>query len=277
MEYIAQKANIKNKTTILGILGVVLALYTTRVITRNDDWRTEENLWKADYASHPQNVKIAMSRAGALSNAGSQEEAYEIVKNLEGLGDVQYFELCKQKAKTTALSDAAGRDFPKAYEILDACIERIHARTKPSVKDHLVFAVYGYLKSQQELYEEAAEWFHKASDSAEAMGVNPLGSMCNEGEIFARLGKWQVSLPILRKCADLSVKGRDWNKDVKLMNLAKALYMTRAFDEAERMLMHDMEQTKETLDFLETVSKTKKKLEEQKRAQEQNQEQNTSA
>ena len=49
-------------------------------------------------------------------------EAYHVVQDLEGLGDVQQFEVCALKAKLTALSDQ--RDYTRAYAILDACVNR---------------------------------------------------------------------------------------------------------------------------------------------------------
>jgi hypothetical protein len=101
--------------------------------------------------------------------------------------------------------------------------------------------------------EQAAEWFQKASDAAErAKVVNMVGPVCNQGEILARMNRWKESVPVLQQCAELSVRGREQD-DTKLMNLAKAYYMSRDFDRAEAALMEEMTQTQEVQEFLETV------------------------
>jgi len=263
----------QRNNTVSAMLVVVLALNTTRILSRNVEWSTEETLWKADYTSHPQNVKVAMSHASDLQNAGKYNEAWNILKNVEGLGDIQQFELCALQAKATALSQD---DYEKAYGILDVCVQKMNARPTPSQKDQLVYAAYGYLLSQQERFEEAATWFAKASEAAELTGVNAVGSVCNEGEILARLGKWQESVPVLKKCAELSVRSREWNRSTKLMNLAKAYYMTLDFDLAEQVLVNDMEQTDETLSFLETVRKVKQQQEERAKAEKEGEENSSS-
>ena len=260
-----------SKRTHFSVLAIVLAVFTSRILTRNQEWKTEESLWQADYASRPQNVKIAMNRASDLYRGGDYDAAWHIVKDLQRLGDVQHFELCALQAKTTALSQEAGQNFDMAYQILDDCVQQVNARSHPSQKDNLVFSQYGYLLSQEERFEEAVIWFSKASASSESAGVNAIGPVCNEGEILARLGKWAESVPVLEKCADLSTRGREWNKDTKLMNLAKAYYMTREFDAAEKVLMQDMSQTEETASFLETVRKAKKQQEDRARQQQQQQ------
>jgi hypothetical protein len=100
--------------------------------------------------------------------------------------------------------------------------------------------------------EQAAEWFQKASDAAERAKVNMVGPVCNQGEILARMKRWEESVPALQQCAELSVRGREQD-DTKLMNLAKAYYMSRDFDRAEAVLLEDMTQTQEVQEFLETV------------------------
>lgn len=243
---------------IMAMLGVVLAAFTQRITSRNVEWSTTVNLWKADYHTNPNNVKIALAYAADLHQAGDDNQAYQVVKDLEGLGDVQQFEVCALKAKMTALSSDQQQqqhDYDKAYRILDTCVEQVNARTftNPSQKDHLVFGAYGYLLSTQDKLEQAAEWFQKASDAAErAKVVNMVGPVCNQGEILARMNRWKESIPVLQQCAELSVRGREQD-DTKLMNLAKAYYMSRDFDRAEAVLMEEMTQTQEVQEFLETV------------------------
>ena len=55
---------------IMALLVVVLAAFAKRILSRNVEWSTTVTLWKADYHSHPSNVKIALAYAADLHQAG---------------------------------------------------------------------------------------------------------------------------------------------------------------------------------------------------------------
>jgi predicted Zn-dependent protease len=126
----------------------------------------------------------------------------------------------------------------------------------------LVFAAYGYLKIRQESLEQAAEWFEQASTSEEQANVNTAAVVCNRGEILARMNHWQESVPVLRTCADMSKRAKQDDEATIFMNLATAHYMTRDFDQAEHVLLDEMEESPEVLQFLETVRSSRATLEE---------------
>mmetsp|Transcript_10595 Transcript_10595/g.14998 ORF Transcript_10595/g.14998 Transcript_10595/m.14998 type:complete len:395 (+) Transcript_10595:2-1186(+) len=219
--------------SLLPVFGVVLAYYSKVIIERNKNWENDTALWKADFKTHPDNVKISTMYTRLLNDAGEYQEAMKISQEKyemlpDDIGNMIVL------AKATAFSGVEN-GFETAHEILDKGVAIVEGRKWPKSFDFEIFSSKGYLLSKQNRIEEAREFYKKALDMGSKRNPESEKPFCNMGEIEAVAGNWETSVPFLERCANnIRAKKGGTDKDdyVKyLENLVKAYYMSKRYEQ----------------------------------------------
>ena len=245
---------------------ILLAIFTSSILQRNRDWRSNESLWEADYASHPQNIKMATTHAKAISLDGDYELAWNITGKAYEVLPTDIPNLIVY-AKATALSNAGGRDFAKAHAMLDEGIKMLEERNHYKSRDYDIFSTKAFLFTAENRPEEAKPLMLKALEVASHTDVDEPKPYCNLGEIEARLGLWADGIEFMEKCIAMSSKEAiEENKQHmdRLDNLGKAYYMTKQWDKAEEIFLESkkLRENPDIQRLLDFVIEQKKKIKE---------------
>jgi hypothetical protein len=260
----------KLKLNVAGpIFVVILSVYANTIIQRNQDWKSNETLWAADHASHPQNVKMATTHAKAvLRTTGNHEMAWHITSKAYEILPTDMPNLVIY-AKATAFSKAGGRNLTKAHELLDGGIELLEERNHFKSRDFDVYSTKASLLTREKRYKEAKPLMVKAAEIASRTDSGDPKPHCNLGEIEALMGEWTNSVGFLEKCVSLSTPeeglkdGGEHRK--RLVNLGNSYYMTKQLDQAEEVFLESQKFVEDpnVQLLLDDIVKRKKKQENQ--------------
>ena len=261
----------KSKLNAAGpaVFVIILSVYANTIIQRNQNWKSNETLWAADYASHPQNVKMATTHAkGVIHTSGNYEVTWHITgKAYEMLpSDIPNLILY---AKATAFSEAGGRNLTRAHELLDEGIELLEERNHYKSRDFDVYSTKAFLLTVEKRIEEAKPLMLKAAEIASRTDPDDPKPHCNLGEIEALMGEWTGSVPFMEKCVSLSTppEGRQGGGEhrKRLINLGKSYYKTKQLDQAEEAFLESQTfvEDPDVQMLLDDIVRRKQKQEEQ--------------
>lgn len=224
---------------VVPLFVAVLAIFSQTIIQRNREWSVNETLWKANYNSHPRNIKSALNRGRTLIADQDYETAYHVARMGYELLPT-FVPLVLQYAKSTAFSNAGGHDLDKAHTLLDEGIEMIEARGFYKPEEYEFYSTKAYLFMEENNFDQAKEFYLKSVKAVSQTDPMEPKPYCNLGEIEARRGDWQQGVVYMEKCVTMSRKvtpNDDPHHLDRLGNLGKAYYMTKQWSKAEEIFV----------------------------------------
>ena len=227
-----------NQAAVIPCLVVVLAVLAQRILARNADWKDNRTLWNRDFQTNPSNVKLAKAYASELELAGKLDEAFYVIKDMTGLGPYQRVEVCLVKSRVTAMSAAAGRNYDLGHRILDECIAEVEALPKMTTNSHQLYGSKAYLFHYQGKIKEAVPFFEKAAFVAEKTDKRNLQPVCNVGEIYGAVNRWEEAVGHLERCVAWGERAREVKerRAPALANLGVAYMRTGQYAKASAAL-----------------------------------------
>mmetsp|Transcript_9389 Transcript_9389/g.19172 ORF Transcript_9389/g.19172 Transcript_9389/m.19172 type:complete len:736 (+) Transcript_9389:493-2700(+) len=264
-----KKGKIMIGAMIVPVLVIVLALFAQRIISRNRDWKDNRTLWNTDTFTNPANVKLAKAYAGELELAGKLDDAYHVIKNVSGLGAYQRVEVCLVKSRLTAMSSVSGRNYELGYQILDDCIEEVESLPKMTTNSHQLYGSKGYLLHAQGRVQEAVPHFERAAFVAEKVDKKNLQPVCNVGEVYGSVKRWEDAVSFLESCVAWGERAREVKEKraPALANLGLAYTKTGQYEKAKAALkkslsLHQTEQAVANLQVLHRAIEAQRKNQE---------------
>lgn len=249
----------KVEAVIVPLLVLVLAVLAQRISARNADWKDNRTLWNRDFHANPNNVKLAKAYASELELAGKLDEAFHVIKDITGLGPYQRVEVCLVKSRVIAMSSAAGRNYDLGHRILDECIAEVEALPKMTTNSHQLYGSKAYLFHFQGKIKEAVPFFERAAFVAEKVDKRNLQPVCNVGEIYGAVNRWEEAVGHLERCVAWGERAREVKerRAPALANLGVAYMRTGQYAKASAALKKsiNLHQTDQAIKHLNELQK----------------------
>ena len=244
---------------VVPLLVLVLAVLAQRISARNADWKDNRTLWNRDFHTSPNNVKLAKAYASELELAGKLDEAFHVIKDIMGLGPYQQVEVCLVKSRVIAMSSAAGRNYDLGHRILDECIAEVEALPKMTTNSHQLYGSKAYLFHFQGKIKEAVPFFERAAFVAEKVDKRNLQPVCNVGEIYGAVNRWEEAVGHLERCVAWGERAREVKerRAPALANLGVAYMRTGQYAKASAALKKsiNLHQTDQAIKHLNELQK----------------------
>jgi tetratricopeptide (TPR) repeat protein len=203
----------KNKPIFLGIITIVLVLYSIKTINRSQDWKDNLSLFKADVKASPNSAKTHLSLGTAYMLLGQQEKEIAIKEN--------YYNKAIEEFNTalriyTPYANA-WYDLGITKDLLKKDNEAYFAYQKTISIDPTYSKAYnnlGVIDFSKKDYDKALKLFKKAVE-LDPLYVDALG---NIGAVYHSLGNKEEAILWYKKALSINPDQQLFRQDLNLLN-----------------------------------------------------------